>query len=242
MTMRNCNFHDTDGPGFLLCCYASDGNPNKGIVMENCIINAKSKRPIRPRVRASIINTTDWTESAWKDCRFYLSPGEGIMAVMDPEKDKRSAFTDCFIKDLSQSCGGTKAPAKQSNSSKAAVEKAKAAGDASAENPWLQIEFSKPTKINEFKLKEDPASSISRYRIECWDDKKSAWVGCFNGRNIGAEFVAPIVECTTKKARLLILQTGSGDPSILAFEAYADTLGDAFTVPRGQSTPPRVGK
>ena len=190
MTMRNCNFHDTDGPGFLLCCYASDGNPNKGIVMENCIINAKSKRPIRPRVRASIINTTDWTESAWKDCRFYLSPGEGIMAVMDPEKDKRSAFTDCFIKDLSQSCGGTKAPAKQSNSSKAAVEKAKAAGDASAENPWLQIEFSKPTKINEFKLKEDPASSISRYRIECWDDKKSAWVGCFNGRNIGAEFVA----------------------------------------------------
>ena len=242
MTMRNCNFHDTDGPGFLLCCYASDGNPNKGIVMENCIINAKSKRPIRPRVRASIINTTDWTESAWKDCRFYLSPGEGIMAVMDPEKDKRSAFTDCFIKDLSQSCGGTKAPAKQSNSSKAAVEKAKAAGDASAENPWLQIEFSKPTKINEFKLKEDPASSISRYRIECWDDKKSAWVGCFNGRNIGAEFVAPIVECTTKKARLLILQTDSGDPSILAFEAYADTLGDAFTVPRGQSTPPRVGK
>ena len=82
----------------------------------------------------------------------------------------------------------------------------------------------------------DLAGSVDR------DDKKSAWVGCFNGRNIGAEFVAPIVERTTKKARLLILQTGSGDPSILAFEAYADTLGDAFTVPRGQSTPPRVGK
>ena len=27
MIMRNCLFHDTDGPGFLLCCYASDRNP-----------------------------------------------------------------------------------------------------------------------------------------------------------------------------------------------------------------------
>ena len=47
MTMRNCLFHDTDGPGFLLCCYASDGHPHTGIRMENCVLNGTAKRPIR---------------------------------------------------------------------------------------------------------------------------------------------------------------------------------------------------
>ncbi|MHC4506906.1 MAG: LamG domain-containing protein, partial [Planctomycetota bacterium] len=44
MTMRDCLFHDTDGPGFLLCCYASDGHPNMGIRMENC-----DPERVRPR-------------------------------------------------------------------------------------------------------------------------------------------------------------------------------------------------
>jgi len=110
--LRDRNFHDTDGPGFLLCCYASDGHPNMGIVMENCVINAKSKRPLQPRVRAAIINTTDWTEASWIKCRFYLSKGEGIMAVMDREKDKRSTFKDCFVKNLSAAGSSLKHPAK----------------------------------------------------------------------------------------------------------------------------------
>ncbi len=104
MTMRNCNFHDSDGPGFLLCCYASDSHPNRGIVMENCVINGKSKRPLQPKVKAAILNTTDWTEATWKNCRFYLAIGEVIMAVMDPEKEKRSTFTNSFVKDLSAAC------------------------------------------------------------------------------------------------------------------------------------------
>jgi len=46
MVMRNCLFHDTDGPGFLVCRYASTPQPNKNILMANCVLNGKSKRPI----------------------------------------------------------------------------------------------------------------------------------------------------------------------------------------------------
>ena len=103
MTMKNCLFHDTDGPGFLLCCYASDGNPNMDILMENCVINGKSRRPIG-LPRCAIVNTTDWNKVTWSKCRFYLSPGEALMRVMDPEKDKRSKFVDCAFKNLGQAC------------------------------------------------------------------------------------------------------------------------------------------
>ena len=228
MIMRNCNFHDTDGPGFLLCCYSSDGNPNKGIVMENCVINAKSKRPIQPRVKAAIINTTDWTESLWKKCRFYLSKGEVIMAVMDPEKDKRSAFTDCYVKDLSAACSSPKHPAKQTTGT-------------GPEGQWFQLDFAQPVTINEFKLKEE-GGAIARYVIEYWDDKTAKWVSCFNGAGIGAEFVAAIVSRTTTKARLTVLRAGDAKPALTAFEAYNDTPGDPFKVAKGGVTPNRVGK
>jgi hypothetical protein len=232
MIMRNCNFHDTDGPGFLLCCYASDGHPNMGIVMENCVINAKSKRPLQPRVRAAIINTTDWTEATWNKCRFYLSKGEGIMAVMDREKDKRSTFKDCFVKDLSAACSSPKHPAKL-------TEIAAAAG---ASGPTFLLDFGRPVSINEFKLKEDPASGISRYIIEYWDDKKSQWMSCFNGMNIGGDFVAAIVPRTTSKARLRVIANSKEKAVLTAFDAHNDPLGDALNVARGAETPNRAGK
>jgi hypothetical protein len=232
MIMRNCNFHDTDGPGFLLCCYASDGHPNMGIIMENCVINAKSKRPIQPRVRAAIINTTDWTEATWNKCRFYLSKGEGIMAVMDREKDKRSTFKDCFVKDLSAACSSPKHPAKL-------TEIAAAAG---ASGPTFLLDFGRPVSINEFKLKEDPASGISRYIIEYWDDKKLQWMSCFNGMNIGGDFVAAIVPRTTSKARLRVIANSKEKAVLTAFDAHNDPLGDALNVARGAETPNRAGK
>ena len=232
MIMRNCNFHDTDGPGFLLCCYASDGHPNMGIVMENCVINAKSKRPLQPRVRAAIINTTDWTEATWNKCRFYLSKGEGIMAVMDREKDKRSTFKDCFVKDLSAACSSPKHPAKM-------TEIPAAAG---ATGPTFLLDFGRPVSINEFKLKEDPASGISRYIIEYWDDKKSQWMSCFNGMNIGGDFVAAIVPRTTSKARLRVIANSKEKAVLTAFDAHNDPLGDALNVARGAETPNRAGK
>ena len=242
ITMRDCLFHDSDGPGFLMCCYASDGNPNKGIRMENCVLNGKSKRPIG-LPRCEIVNTTDWTESNWKECRFYVSPGEVLMRVMDPEKDKRTSFENCFFKDLTQACQSAKIPAKQTLSTQGKAPAGGKAAENTTDDQWFQLEFSKPTKINEFKLKEDAKSAVTRYIIECWDEKKSKWIGCFNGRNIGPDFMAPIVERTTRKARLRVLQTASGEPAAIdAFEAHHDSLGDTFDVPRGQASPPRVGK
>jgi len=250
MTMRNCLFHDTDGPGFLLCCYASSPEPNMGILMENCVLNGKAKRPIG-LPRCEIINTTDWNEVTWKGCRFYLSPGEVLMRVMDPEKDKRSSFVDCVLKDLSAACSTPKLAATASASSELpGSEAAKAAdGDpdtawkaAGAEDQWIQLDFGKPKTVNEFRIKEDPSSSVVRYVIQCWDDKESKWVGCFNGRTIGADFVAPIVSRTTPKVRLLVMRTDRGNPGITAFEAYNDTTGEVFNVARGGVAPARVGK
>ncbi len=229
MTMRNCSFHDTDGPGFLLCCYASDGNPNKGIVMENCLINAKSKRPIQPRVKAAIINTTDWTEATWKNCRFYLSPGEVVMAVMDPEKNKSSTFTKCFIKDLKDASSSPKHPAKMSESTE-------------DDKQIFQLTFPSAVTINEFKVVEDASSSITRYAIECWDAKKSKWVNCFNGMGIGGGFVCPIISRSTTKARLVVIRTNKDKAVITSFDAFNEPPGDAFDVPKGGVTPNRVGK
>ncbi|MBL7223215.1 MAG: discoidin domain-containing protein [Candidatus Brocadiae bacterium] len=232
MTMRNCLFHDTDGPGFLLCCYASDGHPNMGILMENCVLNGKSTRPIG-LPRCEILNTTDWNEVTWKKCRFYLSPGEVLMKVMDPEKEKRTRFVDCVVKNLSDACttpnlapeatvsASSQEPdreaAKATDRSTATSWKATASAD-----QWLQLNFGKPTAVNEFRIREGASSSINRYVIECWSQRASRWVGCFNGMSIGPEFIAPIVSRNTRKVRLFIVRTASGNPCIAEFEAYND--------------------
>jgi len=235
MTMRNCLFHDTDGPGFLLCCYASDGNPNRGIRMENCVLNGKAKRPIK-LPRCEIVNTTDWNEATWRNCRFYLSKGEVLMAVMDREKEKKSTFVNCLVKNLSDACSTPNLAAKatvSASSQEPGHEAAKAIDmnaatcwkAASAADQWLQLTFASPQTVNEFKIEEDASSSIIRYVIECWDAKASRWVSCYNGREIGPEFMAPIVSRPTKKVRLRIMATRSGNPAISAFEVYNDTTG-----------------
>lgn len=250
MTMRRCLFHDTDGPGFLLCCYASGPEPETDIHMENCVLNGKASHPIR-LPRCEIVNTTDWNECTWKDCRFYLSKGEPLMKVMDPEKDKKSSFINCLLKDLSAACSTPRLIAKVSASTETKGQTATkvADGDAAtawkatvAENQWVQLEFSKATIITEFKIKEDAASAVARYVIECWDDKESKWVSCFNGTTIGADFIAPIVGRSTKKARLNIIRTTKENPAIGSFEAYSDLTGEVFQVPRGGVPPERVGK
>lgn len=252
MIMRNCLFHDTDGPGFLICCYASDGNPNKDIVMENCVINGKSKRPIG-LPRCAIVNTTDWNNVTWNKCRFYLSPGEALMRVMDPEQDKRSKFVTCAFKNLSESASSTNlaARARATASSAAAGGEAAKAVDGKAETAWkatqataqwLELTFAAAMPINEFRLKEDPASSISRYVIEYWDAKTNQWAGCFNGRGIGGDFIAPIVSRTTKKVRLRVLQTTAGNPVITEFGVYNDPVGTLFNDATGAAAVGVVGK
>ena len=252
MTMRNCLFHDTDGPGFLICCYASGPQPNMDIRMENCVLNGKAKRPIG-LPRCEIVNTTDWNEVAWKNCRFYLSKGEVLMRTMDPEKDKRSSFVNCLLKDLSAACSTPNLAAKatvSASSQERGNEAAKAIDQnaatfwkaASAKDQWLQLDFTRPTPITEFRIREDASSSVVRYVIEYWDAKDSRWVGCFNGRTIGPDFVAPIVSRTTQKVRLLVMRTTSGNPCISEFAAYNDTTGEIFNVPVGGVPPGRPGK
>jgi len=225
MTMRRCLFHDTDGPGFLMCCYASDGHAHAGIVMENCVINGKSKRPIG-LPRCAIVNTTDWNESTWKTCRFYLSRGEALMRVMDREKDKKTMFVDCKIKDLRDACSTEALPAKINTD---------------PAGKWVELDFGKAKAINEFKIKEDSSSSVIRYAIDYWDDKNSKWNNCFNGRAIGSEFVATIVPRTTSKARLRVLQTKSGKSNIAQFTAFHDATGESLNLKRGKTEPNRIG-
>jgi len=251
--MRNCLFHDTDGPGFLLCCYASDGNPNRGIKMENCVLNAKAKRPIQPRVRAAIINTTDWTDATWTKCRFYLSPGEALMKVMDHEKEKKSKFVNCVVENLSQA-GSTPNLAGAGTATASSAEAGSEAGKAvdrsaatawkaaAATNQWLQIAFAAPQTVNAFRLKEAPGSSITRYAIESWDAAKKQWISCFNGLGIGPEFLAPIVARTTRGVRLVVLQTAGGPPALSEFEVYNDTAGEVFNDPTGQAAEGKLGK
>ena len=224
--MRDCLFHDTDGPGFLLCCYASDGHPHKRIVMESCVINGKSKRPIG-LPRCAIVNTTDWNESTWKKCRFYLSHGEALMRVMDPEKDKRTAFVDCRVKDLVAACSTRKLDATVKT-------------DANAKS--IELDFGRTVTINEFRISEESASSVRRYVIECWDQKRSRWVSCFNGRKIGQAFVAPIVARKTSRARLRWTRTDRGPAQISEFSAFDDPPGEPFNLARGQAMPDRVGR
>jgi hypothetical protein len=170
---------------------------------------------------------------------------------MDPEKDKKSSFVNCVLKDLSAACRTPKLAAKASASSEAPGNEAAKAGNndpvtawkaTASENQWLQLDLGKPTTVNEFRLKEDPGSSVARYVIECWDDKGSKWAGCFNGATIGADFVAPIVSRTAQKVRLMIMRTTKGNPAISSFEAYNDTTGEILNVPVGGMPPARAGK
>lgn len=148
------------------------------------------------------------------------------MRVMDPEKDKKTSFVDCFVQDLSNACKTKKLPAKLSFGLEIDSQGSGAGWQTeSSSHKWLQLDFGQPTKISEFKISEDPDSSVTRYFIECWDDKTSNWVSCFNGRGIGADFVAPIVGRVTTKARLRVMQTKSGKSKITEFNAYNDMSG-----------------
>ena len=251
MTMRNCLFHDTDGPGFLLCCYASDGHAHSGIVMENCVINGKSKRPIG-LPRCAIVNTTDWNESTWKNCRFYLSKGEALMKVMDPERDKKTKFIDCLVTNLSEAASTpnlalqatAKASSETQGNAAASANDGNAASAWKAESSgeqWLQLVFPSEQTINEFRIKEDPSSSVTRYEIQYADPKTKQWVACFNGRGIGEDFIAPIVSRKTRGVRLRIIETTSGNPCIREFAAYEGT-GKAFNDPKGEAARNLVGK
>ncbi len=238
MTMRNCLFHDTDGPGFLVCVYASDWNYNMGIVMDNCVHNGKSMNS--GMGKAEVFKTSDLDEITWQGSRFYLSSGEVLLKVADHETTKRTTFVDCSVKNLAAACSTlNQAPGATASASsqESGYEPAKAIDQNTATgwkatastDQWIELDFAAPVTINEFRIKEDASSSITRYRIDCWDDATSQWVGCFNARTIGSDFVAPIVSRTTRKVRLYVMKTNSGNPRINEFAVYNDTTGQDVT-------------
>jgi len=103
--MRRCLFHDTDGPGFLVCLWSSTCQPNKGILMEDCVLNGKSM-DIPPNMRRCEIWDTanDYNEVTWDSSRFYLSSGEVLMFVQDPWGPADPVLVDCAVKNLGDAC------------------------------------------------------------------------------------------------------------------------------------------
>ncbi|MFC1806514.1 SUMF1/EgtB/PvdO family nonheme iron enzyme, partial [Planctomycetota bacterium] len=146
-----------------LITIGSYGDGNKPVIDRQDY--GKAKRPIG-LPRCEIINTTDWNQVTWKKCRFYLSPGEVLMKVMDPEKEKRTKFVGCLVKNLSDACStqNLAAKAKVSASSQEPDNQASGAIDRKAAtswkatastDQWLELDFGKPTTVNEFRIRED---------------------------------------------------------------------------------------
>ena len=243
--MRRCVFHDTDGPCFMFCNRASGPEPEVDIILENCVFNGKSVRSRESgHPKVEITNCAKDNRAQFRDCRIYLSNGERVT-----QTPAGLTFTECLIKPLSKACSTANLTlsAKASASSNipgqepaAAINGNAATGwmAAAVEGQWLQLNFAQPMTINEFRIKEASSSSITRYVIECWDDKAGQWVGCFNGLTIGPDFIAPIVSRTTTKARLLIRKTTSGNPGIAEFEAYNDTTSGPPDQPPAALPPP----
>jgi len=174
------------------------------------------------------------------------------MRVMDPEKDKRTKFVDCEVTHLSKAAsspnlaleGKAKASSEAPGNAAAGVNDGDADTAWTAQSPedqWIQLVFPEEQTINEFRIKEAPKSSITRYEIQYADAKTKQWVSCFNGLAIGEDFIAPIVTRKTRGVRLRILGTREGSPSIREFAAYNGS-GEPFNDPTGEAATRLVGK
>ena len=81
---RNCLFHDTEGPGFLMCWRpsANANTPNRNCVFENCVFNCKEKRwKVHYPAPYTIFSDSEKNTASFRNCRFYLSEGECLANV-----------------------------------------------------------------------------------------------------------------------------------------------------------------
>ncbi|MCP4312338.1 MAG: hypothetical protein GY790_13825 [Bacteroidetes bacterium] len=242
LLVRNCLFHDTEGPGFLSCYGASGPTHNREIVMENCVLNGKAtrvKENLFPYVE--IYNVASRSQIDWKNCRFYLSWGEELTNDIG-----QMTFTDCLIKKQEHACStrNLALDAKVKSSSSLMASGPEKANDglintswipAEPTGAWLEIDFGEPRTVNEFMIREHPNSTITRFTIEYWDLDRKGWFSCFNGGRIPGRtilkdndrskmgFLAPIVARTTNKVRLVVSRTETDRCRIDEFEAYNDT-------------------
>lgn len=228
MTFTRCLFHDTAGPGFMFF-KGSNANPsNNGNLFTDCVWNCKAYDcPYSQYPKTEIFNASPGSaEATFASSRFYLSVNESRC-----NNNTGMTFSNCLTRNLSDAASGTNlalAATAASSSQQAGFEAIKGRdGNAStvwrpssSNNEWLEIAFASPTQVNEFRLREEAGSAINRYVIQYWDAATSTWAGCFNGRTMGTNFIAPIVSRTTTKLRLSITSTTAGTPGIAEFEAY----------------------
>ena len=225
MTFTRCLFHDTDGPCFMLF-KGSNANPsNTGNLFTDCVWNGKAANSNLGR--QEIYNASPGSAQAtFTSSRFYLAAG-----VNRSNNDTGFTYSNCMTRNLSDAGTGTNlslATTASSSSQQVGFEASKGRDGnvatiwrpTTAANEWLQIDFAVPTLVNEFRLREEAGSTINRYVIQYWDSTTSTWLGCFNGRTMGTNFIAPIVGRTTTKLRLAVTSTTSGTPGIAEFEAY----------------------
>ena len=225
MTFTRCLFHDTDGPGFMLF-KGSNANPsNTGNLFTDCVWNGKAV--LSNLGREEIFNASPGSADAtFTSSRFYLSPN-----VIRCNNNTGMTFTNCLSRNLIDAGTGTNLALLATgvaSSQQVGFEVTKGHDGnpstvwrpATPANQWLELTFSTPTLINEFRLREASGSSITRYAIEYWNAETSSWASCFNGRTMGTNFIAPAVSRTTTKVRLWITSTASGTPGIADFEAY----------------------
>lgn len=228
MTFTRCLFHDTAGPGFMFF-KGSNANPsNTGNLFTDCVWNCKAYDcPYSQYPKTEIFNASPGSaEATFASSRFYLSANASRC-----NNNTGMTFTNCLTRNLSAAASGTNlalATTAASSTQQAGFEasKGKDGNPASVWRPstsgneWLEITFANPSPVNELRLREEAGSAINRYVIQYWDAATSTWAGCFNGRTMGTNFIAPIVTRTTTKLRLSITSTTTGTPGIAEFEAY----------------------
>ena len=237
---RNVLYHDTEGPGILMC-WAPSSNihaTNVELVFENCVFNARITRSgMGP---FTIFNEHGKNRAAFRNCRFYMREGERLSNAMEG-----LAFIDCVTLDINGPSGPNLAREATASASSFTSRESRArahrppshandgnlgsawtaAPDAWSDQ-WLQLEFESPVTINEFLIRESAGSSIARFAIQAWDEAAEAWRDCFNGSRVGPAYKSAVVPVTTRKVRLYIYRTDLGSPGVDQFELYHNESGE----------------
>ena len=160
---RNCLFHDTEGPGFLMCWHpsANANTPNRNCVFENCVFNCKEKRwKVHYPAPYTIFSDSEKNTASFRNCRFYLSEGECLANNL-----AGLTFSTCRVKRLSKACStlNLAATAKASASTSAPGQDPSKAIDgnvstswkaSSPTDQWLQLDFGRAQTVNEFLIRE----------------------------------------------------------------------------------------
>jgi len=222
---RNCLFHETQGPGFLMCWKASANANTKNYdsVFENCVFNAKETRQ-----GSSVFCGNEGNTAVIRNSRFYLAEGEKMQPPGEfkfengVEIRKASDLQGKVPLDGKASASSFDHRHPVGNATDKDVKTTWRSDSGTSTGEWLQLEFDQPKRVDFLILRENAFSSISRFAIQAWDAKTSGWRDCFQGGSIGADFLAVLVPVTTPKIRLYVHRTAYGSPGVNELEVYGE--------------------